>query len=305
MQHMNNEKSNITTTDERWGGYIPWFLRHQDFSGTGDFETFFGRLSQRLEVLFKYESGIPNLSYFAELLESESLQRFKKSEAEKYLNKSYNQIPWYFDPKTMNTETYKRNLRQKAIIERIGVLEVLLRILPSKSSHPSPKLMAEKLIQDIRKLFAEAKMMLDIRDDPPLIIPMEEPLLQKEVLDKLLPRLASQFPDRAKELIKAYHDSINGSDFNTVFSEAFKTLEEIAKSLTDDKKFMFNIKNLSRYFPGLHQTIHKNIEFLAGIRNDLAHTRSSPKLHEIRYLLFSICNIALLLLDYPKAPAAD
>ncbi len=195
-----------------------------------------------------------------------------------------------FTTKGKRLESHYRSV----VIERIGVLESLLRILPNQSSAN-----VLQLKRDIRRFFAEAEIMLDIKGDPPLIVPMEEPLLQKEVLDKLLPRLESLFPDRAKELIRAYHNSIAGEDFDTVFSEAFKTLEEIARSLTKDTSFIFDKKNLNKYYPELHPTIHETMIRLAGHRGDEAgHGRSAPDPHEIRYLLFSICNIALLLLDY-------
>lgn len=146
--------------------------------------------------------------------------------------------------------------------------------------------------------------MLDIKGDPPLIVPTEEPLLQEEVIDRLLPRLASRFPERAQELVKAYHDSIEGKGLDSVFSEAFKTLEEIARSLTKDASFQFDKKNLEEYFPKLHGTIHQTIIRLAGHRGDKAgHGKSAPEPHEIRYLLIGICNVALLLLDYPSSEA--
>ncbi len=76
---MTNEQLN--TTDERWGGYIPWFLRHQDFSATGNFEVFFSRLSQRLERLFRFNEPGVNLLHYGALLESESLQRFREDKS--------------------------------------------------------------------------------------------------------------------------------------------------------------------------------------------------------------------------------
>ena len=71
-------------------------------------------------------------------------------------------------------------------------------------------------------------MMLDIRSTPPLIIPIEDPLLQKEVLDRLLPRLAAHFPDQEKDLVHAYHDLVQGVDSDKIFVLAVKALEEIA-----------------------------------------------------------------------------
>lgn len=178
--------------------------------------------------------------------------------------------------------------------ERLGVLEVLLRILPN-----SP--WVTKLIADIKLFFAESEIMLDVKGVPPLISPMEEPMLQQEVIDNLLPRLSEKFPARAKELIQYYHDMRIGKDLDSIFINAFKSLEEIARSITGNKKFVFDQKNLTKYFPLLHQTIHVTIQKLADHRGDEAgHGKTGPDFHEIRYLLFSICNIALLLLDYPR-----
>lgn len=341
---MSNEQSN--TTDDRWGGYVPWFLRHQGFSSTGDFLLFFKRLSQRLEVFFKYESGIPNLHYFVEKLESESLQRFQSSKTETHQKSIHHQIPRYFNPDTIISDfelkvkisgAFTKALQGKdaksiisdqlhyngIVIERMGVLESLLRILPSPITDklkpatsrqelyrqalpiPSPQSVTDKLKQDIRKLFVEAKIMLDIKGEPPLIVPMDEPLLQREVIDKLLPRLEAQFPEREKEFVKAYHDLIGGRKLDEVFLEAFKTLEEIARSLTKDTSFEFDPKNLKKYFPKLHGAIHESIKRLAGHRGDKAsHGKSAPEPYEIRYLLFTICNVALLLLDYPSSNTA-
>jgi hypothetical protein len=178
--------------------------------------------------------------------------------------------------------------------QRLGVLEVLIRILQPKKGAAF-----EDFIKDLRAYFVEADIMLDIDADTCLINPMEENLLQKEVIDTLMPRLASRFPERAKELTAAYHDTLSGKDFGDTFIGAFKTLEEIARGITKDSKFQFDDKNLQKYFPKIHKTIHTTIIKLDAHRGDKAgHGKASPEPHEMRYLLFSICNIALLLLDY-------
>jgi hypothetical protein len=85
-----------------------------------------------------------------------------------------------------------------------------------------------------------------------------------------------------------------------VFVEAFKTLEEIARGITGHKRFEFNNSNLTKYFPMLHGTIHETLIKLRGHRGDKAgHGKNAPPPYEIRYLLFTICNAALLLLEYP------
>jgi hypothetical protein len=56
---------------------------------------------------------------------------------------------------------------------------------------------------------------------------------------------------------------------------------------------------LQKHFPKIHKTIRTTIVKLDAHRGDKGgHGKASPEPHEMRYLLFSICNIALLLLDY-------
>ena len=184
---------------------------------------------------------------------------------------------------------------ERIIAERLTTLETFLQILPQPSSG------IPLLVRDLRRAMAESGIPLNIDDKQLLIVPLEEPLLQREVLDHLLPRLSSRFPDRATELVKAYHDLLQGVDGNTVFGNAFKTLEAIAQDLTKDKNVaLYKMDSLTKYFPKLHPTIHGTIIKLAGHRGDEGgHGRNSPDPYEMRYLLFTICNIALLLLEYP------
>lgn len=177
--------------------------------------------------------------------------------------------------------------------ERLGVLEVLLGNLP-------PNGCVDRLVYDVRRFLAEAQIMLDIKGSPPLICPMEEPLLQREVIDNLLTRLSGQFPVHAKELVQCYHDLRNGNDLDTIFLAAFKSLEQIAREVASAPQLMFDHKNLTKHFPHLHPTIRESIIKLAAYRGDRGgHGKAAPSPHEMRYLLFSICNIALLLLEYP------
>jgi hypothetical protein len=133
-------------------------------------------------------------------------------------------------------------------------------------------------------------------------MPLEEPLLQKEVVDKLLPRLEAKYPERAADLMKACHDLLKGVDTNTVFGNAFKAVEELARQLSGEPKLELNDRTtLDKYFPELHGTIRETILKLAAHRGDKgAHGRKGPDGHEIRYLLFSICNLALLLLEHKE-----
>lgn len=352
----------IDLEDQRWGGYIPWFLHHGGFPGEGDFPTFFSRLSQRLERLFRFNECNVNLTHFGPWLETESLQRFRDepsstlnetifkffhpasvakeaeintfhdkeekeaSDAESFLKKIKNieghvgggivlprvTVKGHSKREQRKWERRARELREVArntreqrtiahyrelVLERLAVLEVLLRILPSESSWKA------SLMQDIRRFFAESQIMLDVRNENelPKILPLDEPLLQREVLDALLPRLSLRFPERARELVGAYHNFFQGADGDSVFSEAFKTLEEIARGLTGDRGFEFDKSHLTEHFPRLHPTVHQTLIRLAGHRGDKAgHGKDAPPPHEIRYLLFAICNSAYLLLDYPS-----
>lgn len=184
------------------------------------------------------------------------------------------------------------------VAERIAVLEALLRILPTQREPTA------ELIHDIRRFFAETGVILDIKTDEsglPIIIPLEEPLLQTAIMDNLLPRLSARFPKRAREFVGAYHEFLKGTDADTVFLNAFKSLEEFARDLTRDTSFMFDRSHLQKSFPLLHGTIQETLIRLAGHRGDKAgHGKDAPSPHEIRYLLFAICNSALLLLDYPR-----
>jgi len=308
--------------DPRWGDYVPWFFRYQNFAVRGNIDIFFARVSQRLHrLLYHNEANLPSKYHFISQLESESLQRFRQVGGEE----PHQVLSSYFQPQMVDQDIRQRHYdahqswlashrgtdaasewkmaqreRQLAIehdiiCERIGVLEAVLRLLPSASTLP--------LIRDIRRIFAEADLILDIRTDNgiPQIVPIEEPLLQHEIIDQLLPRLAAQFPERAKELVSAYRGLLNGEDADTIFVGAFKSLEELARELSGDRQFIFDKKHLTEHFPHLHGTIHITLMRLSDHRGDKGgHGKDAPSPHEIRYLLFAICNAALLLLDYPK-----
>jgi len=351
-------------TDKRWGGYVPWFFRYRDYSGTGNFFRFFERASHRIYQLIAYnESGIHNLLHFESVLESKSHQIYLSIKNGHGASDVASRVRDYFAPSTikkemglllyndpeevkfrelsetlagiglhepaisvlppgimparnvtpaidfqkmrqehkqmasrMNSTTEQREGKyyRPLFSQRLGVLEVLIRILQPKKTTAF-----EDFIQDLRAYLAEADIMLDIDANTCLINPIEEQLLQKEIIDTLMPRLASRFPERAKELTTAYHDMLSGKDFGDIFIGAFKTLEEIARGITNDDNFEFNNTDLQKYFPKIHKTIHTTIFKLGAHRGDKGgHGKVSPEPHEMRYLLFSICNIALLLLDY-------
>ena len=124
--------------------------------------------------------------------------------------------------------------------------------------------------------------------------------MQREVIERLLPTLHLRFPERAQDLISGYHDLLGGKDTNTVFGNTFKGLEELARQLPGNDKLMLNKpEEVQKHFPQLHPTIIKTIANIANHRGDEAgHGRKGPDQVEMRYLLFQICNIALLMLEY-------
>ncbi len=182
--------------------------------------------------------------------------------------------------------------------DRMEVLQSLLFLLHKAADNAA----LESLRRDIRRFAAECRLSLDIAGTPPVVVPLEEPLLQKEVIDKLLPRLEARYPERAKDLTAAYRDLLKGADTNTVFGNAFKTLEELAREVSSFPKLELSDRAaLEKYFPNLHGTIRETIIKLAAHRGDEgAHGRKGPDEYEIRYLLFCICNMALVLMEYKE-----
>ena len=268
----------MNINDDRWGGYIPWFLRDDSLPDTGNFGMFFKRVGQRLATHFQFEqSNHYENKRFGSYLESESLQRYQHDPKGSLAP----QIRAYFDA-AFSGFTYE---------EKLGVLEIILRMLPIEVIPP--------IQQDIRRALAEAGIPLDLAGVPLAFVPLDQPLLQREVIDRLLPRLEARFPQRAKELIAAYHGLISREKPGDIFLAAFGTLEGIARDLTGDTKFVFDAAALNKHFGNLHKTVRSTMIKLAAHRGDNAgHGRADPAAHELRYLLLSICNIALLLLDY-------
>lgn len=214
--------------DDRWGGYIPWSLRDESLPGTGNFKMFFNRVGQRLETCFRFaEAGAINDDMFGSFLESESLQRYRHN-ANHYLAP---QLTQYFDSDTpLEAAEYIANMCNpdnlsfeqilcKLHLDRLGVLEIILCILNTQSPPIA------RLRRDIRRFLVEAGIPLDLSGVPPAFVPLDEPLLQREVIDRLLPRLEARFPQRAKELIAAYHGLISREKPGDVFLAAFGTLE--------------------------------------------------------------------------------
>ena len=253
-------------------------------------------LSNRLSSLIEHhEAGIRDHRHFLERLSAESLGRFVAD------NGSYTpnyQVRLFFSPNEIHKEMQRHRDKDplRPILDRLEVLQSFLVILPLHQKHNA----LPSLIRDIKRFAAESNVWLNIQGSPPTLVPLEEPLLQKEVLDRLLPRLEEKFPARAADLIKAYHDLLKGVDTNTVFGNAFKALEELAREISGDPKLELNNASVfGKHFSKLHGTIQVAITKLTAHRGDEgAHGRRGPDDYEIRYLLFSICNVALLLLEY-------
>ncbi|MBK9307826.1 MAG: hypothetical protein IPM58_12230 [Nitrospira sp.] len=255
-------------------------------------------LSYRLSSLIKHqEANLQNLHHFLEQLSAESLGRFIAD------NRTYtpdHQVQLFFSPDEIHREIEEHRDKDplRPIHDRLEVLQSFLVLLPCHQKDNA----LPSLIRDIKRFAAESNIWLNIQGSPPTLVPLEEPLLQKEVLDRLLPRLEEKYPDRAADLIKAYHDLLKGVDTNTVFANAFKALEQLARDLSGNPKLELTKEpELRDHFSKLHRTSLVTITKLAAQRGDEGgHGRLGPDEYEIRYLLFSICNVALLLLDYKE-----
>lgn len=330
---MSEQQHRAPAHDDRWGDNVPWSLRYNVLVDKGNFEGFMRLLAIRLHRLLEHnEANIPNISHFLSRLISESFERFHHISGETYGNWVYK----YFDPETIagkiaerlandpeEKEVRKHDItsdrkaftkaiatrdstrpnrvrahRRDLIVERLEVLQCLFVLLQHDKKNDALKL----LIRDVRRSAAESNILLNIKGDPPTLVPIEEPLLQTEVLDRLLPRLEATYPERAADLIKAYHDLVKGVDTNTVFGNAFKALEELAREISGVSKLELSERPaLEKSFPQLHGTIRDTIIKLTAHRGDEgAHGRKGPDEYEIRYLLFCICNVALVLLEYKE-----
>lgn len=293
---MSNDRA--PARDDRWGDHILWSLRYQVVLEKGDWTRFFSLLSYRLSSLIEHhEAGIQNHSHFLERLSAESVGRFVAN------NQTYtpnHQVRLFFSPNEIHRAIQERGDKDplRPILDRLEVLQSLLLLLPLHQRHNA----LPSLVRDIKRFAAESNVWLNIHGSPPTLVPLEEPLLQKEVLGNLLPRLEEKFPERAADLIKAYHDLLKGVDTNTIFGNAFKALEELAREISGNTKLeLSDASALGKHFPKLHGTIQLTITKLTAHRGDEAgHGRKGPDEYEIRYLLLSICNVALLLLEYKE-----
>lgn len=192
--------------DPRWGNYAPWFFRSTELCH-GDYRLFLMRIAHRLKQLFLHnyhEAQVQDLDHFGARIESQTFQRFKYKY--EYPSALDNQIEAYFDPLTLENQAAggfygnkpvslldlprpgksnpeREGRFRKLVSERLGVLEAICQILPDSNGRKA------MLIRDIRRYFAEAGIMMDMTGDPPLIVPIDEALLQREIIDRLLPTL--------------------------------------------------------------------------------------------------------------------
>jgi len=176
---------------------------------------------------------------------------------------------------------------KEVITETLFVLEILLRLIKkidaSGICFPSFR-------RDLRSYLALSQVMLDIQDDPVLITPIDEPLFQKEIFGKLIPRLKSAFPHQAETLVGAYHLLLSEENTNKIFGDAFKSLEEIAQGVSGNSSLLLNDeKQLTKAFPSLHGVTKKLIKFLADHRGDKGgHGGEGPPRDQMRFLLYKI-----------------
>ena len=328
---MATEDKRAPSQDERWGDHVPWSLRYRVLSEKGDYNKFLRLLGTRLHQLFEfYEARLENHPHFLARLLSESFGRFHSDartlEGMVFEFFSPTKIEEEADSKTSQDpeEEECRRLRhgdlkayraasviqqttrptryaahwRDLLTERLEVLQCILVLLKREQKANA----MTSLVRDIRRFAAESGILIDVKGDPPTLVPIEEPLLQKEVIDKLLPRLEAKYPGRAADLVTAYHDLLKGVDTNTVFGNAYKALEELAREISGQKNLELSDRaSLEKHFPKLHPTIRETIIKLAAHRGDEgAHGRKGPDEYEIRYLLFCICNVALVLLEYKE-----
>jgi|CXWL01.1.fsa_nt_gi hypothetical protein len=318
--------------DERWGDHVPLSLRYDVVAERGDFRKFMTLLATRLHALIEHEFGLGSPTHFLTRLITESLGRFHAKGGQTWANSVY----YYFAPETLDEAANARTendfeekeckrlmheadrksfakafeIKNKTrparyathwrtlVADRLEVLQSIFVLLQQDKKLDALK----ALVRSIRRFAAESGVLLDVKGDPPTLVPIEEPLFQKEVLDRLLPKLEVKHPARATDLIKAYHDVLKGVDTNTVFGNAFKALEELAREISGILKLELSDRAaLEKSFPQLHGTIRETIIKLAAHRGDEgAHGRKGPDEYEIRYLLLCICNVALVLLEYKE-----
>lgn len=280
----------LSVNDPRWENHVPWSLAHAVSIQANDYTRFCGLIGMRLKNFFEHKECGPLASQkytFIRRLPVESLGKFEYDEG----RSPESQIESFFSSELLSVRPL-----ENAILRRLDVLQSFL-ILAAEANNGS---LSPSFMRDIRRFAVACNVMLDVKGCPPALIPIEQPLLQKEVIDKLLPKLSDRFPQRATELLNAYKDMLRGVELNLVFSHAYKALEALAHDITQNNSLLLSDKaGMRKYFGNLHPTILATIDKLAAHRGDEgSHGSKAPDEYEIRYLLFSICNIALLFLEY-------
>ena len=71
-------------------------------------------------------------------------------------------------------------------------------------------------------------MILEFKGTPPVMVSIQEPRWEKDVIDRP-PSGQENYPERARDLMTAHHDVLKGIETNTVLGNAFKVLEELAR----------------------------------------------------------------------------
>lgn len=128
--------------DDRWGGYVPWFLRHPDFAILGHFDLFFGRVAHRLKQAVNRGEVGNNLTDAGDTIESDSHQCFRFNS----LGNLAVQIESYFAPTQMMTETENLTQSDPLVIEAVNNYNTFIR-----------RAALNVAIPDLKKLMASPK----------------------------------------------------------------------------------------------------------------------------------------------------
>ena len=118
--------------DDRWGGYVPWFLRHPDFAVLGHFDLFFDRVAPRIkQVVNRNEAGSSNIADLGETIAINSDQCFRFN-SDKALAA---QIESYFVPTQIASEADELTNRDPFVVEVTNCYAALLEQLAQKKEY--------------------------------------------------------------------------------------------------------------------------------------------------------------------------
>lgn len=137
--------------DDRWGGYVPWFLRHPDFAILGHFDLFFDRVAHRIkQVVNRHETGISNITDLGATIEGDS-HRCIRFSGEALAA----QIESYFEPARIASEADELTTRDPVVVEITNCYAALLKQLAQKKEFtgiPDPSLRLGHLYSPLLKM---------------------------------------------------------------------------------------------------------------------------------------------------------